>query len=1311
MLLERLGAGGMAEVFKAKSFGVEGFEKTLVIKCILPELARKAEFLEMFVHEAKLAVRLSHANIVQVFDLGRVEHDGEPPSYFIAMEYVAGLDLATVLSRCRRARTPVPFGMAVFVVAEVAKALDHAHRRRDEQSRPLRIVHRDVSPQNILLSWEGEVKVTDFGIAKAKGLMVADEATAGSTRTIRGKLSYMSPEQSVDDPLDGRSDLFSLGAVLYEMVAGTNPFAAPTPAETMRRVRAGEHPPLEIVRLDVPPALCAIVRRLLAKNADERFPDAGKLHEQLLGYFYASGDRFGSNELAEFIATYQDDRRTSSEIIEAGAVLGEEGGAQDERTPVEIPHPTATSRPNAVPSVTRERADSAPLGLAAEMGDRREVTVLVLAGASRAPASTFDVPAAREVLVRYGATIVEEEPAQIAAIFGLGDDADGRDTESAVRAALVVLRAQKCRGASAGVHVGKILIDPMLGVPLVDERLGTLVADAQAFSRATDGQVVLSPIAARIVRASFATEEIAGASPEGGRVISSTRSPAAAAGKFVGRQEELRRLGEILAAATRKRAQVVTILGEKGIGKTRLLAEVERRLARGNWSVGFYVASCPRNGAEVPWSGLTAMLRVLCGVQEGDREEAIRDVLPRLRALGLQEEESAAVIHQLGATLTGADARPAGGTSAALRTAFARMVHRLCDDRVHCFAWDDAHAMDAVTVEALANTAMRGEGAAATVRAVFMIATRDAPPSPLLSLARHHVVTLGPLGDEEGARLVAERIGARVVPPELVAFCRERAAGHPLFTEELLKELVDARAVEVMDGRVRVRLEGARAVPRTLRTLMAARVSRLEPLERAVMAAASILGDPVPTEVLAALVGESFAHVDRVIAALASRGFLRVAGPAQASFPSPMHGEIVLDSIPHEARRDLHAAAARAYREVFGEDGGADHGERIGHHLHQAGERDRAATYYARAGLHKLRLCQLEPAIRLLVRALDLADLDRRPATGVSSWLRELCGAILPVRSAPELPDVAARALKRIDAAGSLEERVAARVDVARAYGALNLFDRAYAELEQAFKLAGEEEELQRRAIVIELEMGARSGDYARAARAADRLEARGPVDDPRALLAIAHARAATGVSAAALIAIHQAEALSPPDDLMLASEREKQRVLIYAFLRDFRAAVEASARAVELARAAGLRGELAAALHNLGDALRRLGDLPRAYASLTESMQVAEAAGNERISSLNRMHLAYLDGMSDKPGAEALLNDLVRYADARGYFHDALEGRYLFAMLLVHRGAREEAEKELLEVVRIAESYGNNLVTCDARETISRLGSTSNPG
>lgn len=1288
LLLDRLGAGGMAEVWKAKSFGVEGFEKTLVLKRILPELASVPELLEMFVHEAKLSVRLSHANIVQVFDLGRVEENAAaPPSYYIAMEYVAGLDLATLLARCRRSKTLLPFGMAVFVAAEVAKALDHAHRRRDERGRPLGIVHRDVSPQNILISWEGEVKVTDFGIAKAIGIKVGDEVEEGSAPRIRGKLSYMSPEQSLAQPLDGRSDLFALGTVLYEVIAGTNPFATKSDAETLRRVRAAEVPPIEIARPDVPRELVTILRRLLARDPADRFADAGKLHEQLLGYFYASGDRFGASDLAELVAPLQEPERAPE--LEAGAAL-EDHVSAEERTPVEVPHAHRGNAPRGADQV-----------FAAEHGERREVSVLVVCG-------PLDVRAAHEVVTRHGGVIIEEEPSQLVALFGL-EEADGRDTEAAVRAALVILRAQKGSAISAGVDVGRALVDAR-GAPIVDARLSALVAEGQALARVLDGdgRVAVSHRAARVARSGFTFEDlrISAGLPEGGRVVSSARPPIEALGKFVGRKDELRRIGEILAAATRKRAQVVTILGEKGIGKTRFLSEVERRLGRGNWSVGFYFVTCPPSGAELSWSGLRAMLEVLCGVQEGDGEQAILATLPRLRALGLQEDECRAVLQKLGAQLSDGAQTSAGGAAVALRSAFARMVQKLCEDRMHVFVWDDVHAMDAATAEVIASVASRSEGAASAMRAVFLLATRTAPPSALLPLARHHVITLPPLGDEESARLVSTRIGVKDAPPELYAFCRERAAGHPLFLEELLRELVDSRAIEVEDGVVRLRLEGARAVPRALRTLMESRLGRLAPLERATLHAAAVLGDPVHTEVLAALVGQSFSAVDRVLADLAAKGFLRATGPAEVSFTSPMHGEIVLDTIPHEARRELSARAADSYLAVFGDDGSELASERIGHHLHLAGERDRAATYLARAGLHRRRVGQLEPAIQLLLRAIDLADLDRRDANDVASWLRELCAAVMSVRAAaPDLSDLAARALRRIDAAGSVSVRVLSRVDVARALGACNMFDRAYAIVDLAFKTAAGEEELERRVLVAEIEMGTRSGDYARAARAADKLEQLGPVDDPRTLFGIAHARAATGVAAAALIAIARAEALSPVGDLALDCEREKQRVLVYAFMRDFRAATEASARAVELARAAGLRAEIAVTLHNMGDTSRRLGDLPRAYASLTESLEIAEEAGLDWLVSIDRIHLAYLDGMSSKAGAEARLQELIRNAEARGYHTDALEGRALLAELFLHRGEHEEAKRELTRVLRSAESFGNGLIADDARVALAKLG------
>ena len=1336
-LLERLGEGGMAEVFKAKSFGVEGFEKVLVIKRILPKLAEHPKFVDMFVHEAKLAVRLSHANIVQVFDLGRVEphgdrrslpegaphgmpHSGaEPAAYFIAMEYVPGLDLATLLARCRKQKIALPMGMAVFITAEVAKALDHAHRRRDEQSRPLGIVHRDISPQNILLSWEGEVKVTDFGIAKAKDSIVDEEESDARPGRVRGKLAYMSPEQSQAHRLDGRSDIFSLGTVLYEMIAGSNPFVAPTQFETLRRVQASEFPPLDLLRPDTPRPLWEIVGRMLAKSPEDRFGDAGKLHEQLLGYFYATGERFGSNKLAEFLERFHEDNAVP-EL--SGEVVFSEKSAANERTPVEVPSPnqdkTGARTTGSSGLFKLTSSGEAQATRTAEIGERREVTALVLSFFGEDRARSGDLESARaaamrararDVLERYGATILEEEASQTGALFGLGD-ADGRDTEAAVRAALVILRGRVAGVlVSAGVHVSRVLVDPQ-GQLIRDER----VASAQALARATEGQVAVSHLASRIIRSEFSSDELPGAgltAPEGGRIITSARAPSAVYGRFVGRHDELKKLGDILAAATRRRPQLVSIQGDKGIGKTRMVAEMERRLAKGNYNVGFYVSACPKNGADAPWSGLSAMLRVLCGIQEGDDEARILDVLPRLRALGLTSNESSAVLAQLGATLADPGSKPEGDASAALRGAFARMVTSLCDDRLHVFVFDDAHATDRATLDSILAIAGRGLGRDAVappsstggLRAVFILSTRDEPPEDLVKHPLHHKLTLGELSDDDCARLISTRVGARVLLPELLAFCRERAGGHPLFLEELIKELTDSGAISVMNGAVRAKLDGATAVPRTLRTLIAGRVSRLDSGERGVLQAAAILGEPILTDVLAALTKQSVSQLTRTISGLFARDFLRITGPAQVCFASPIHGEIVLDAIPPEARRELHAAAADAFVHTLGEDG-VDQAERIGHHLHEAGDRDRAAAFFARAALHKMRVCQLEPAVRLLCRALDLCDHDKRPTSELSLWLSALADGVSRVRVAPHLPGVSARVLRRIDAAGTAAERVMARADVARALGSINLFDDAYKKLDEAFALAGGDARLLSDALVVEIEMAGRSGEFARGTRAVDRLEALGSLQSSRALLAVSHVRGAAGDAAAALRAIDEAERLDRKDDLMAAAAREKQRVLVSLTARDYRAAVEASARAIDLARSAGVRYDTAATLHNLGDACRKLGDLPRAYAALSESKEVAESAGNERLVTLNQMYLAYLDGVSGLPDAEKLLRDLVRYAESRGYFTDARQGRLQLGELLAHRGETEAARRELTALLEQSRAQGDQTVAAETVEALGKL-------
>lgn len=291
MLTERIGAGGMAEIFRAIAYGVEGFTKEVCIKRILPTLTADETFIRMFIAEAKIAVTLHHTNIVQVFDLGRIgEH------YFIAMELVKGRDLLQIINQCRAAKQRVPVPIALYIMARVCQGLDYAHRVKSE-GRPMGIIHRDVSPSNILVSWEGEVKVADFGIAKAA---FKDEKTV--TGTLKGKYGYMSPEQVRGDPVDHRSDIFAAGILLWESLVGKRLFKGPTDLETLERVRAAEvqSPPSKINK-SVTPEIDALVLKALSLHVEDRYQTAGAFHDAIADQLFSTGQRIDSTTLAAFM--------------------------------------------------------------------------------------------------------------------------------------------------------------------------------------------------------------------------------------------------------------------------------------------------------------------------------------------------------------------------------------------------------------------------------------------------------------------------------------------------------------------------------------------------------------------------------------------------------------------------------------------------------------------------------------------------------------------------------------------------------------------------------------------------------------------------------------------------------------------------------------------------------------------------------------------------------------------------------------------------------------------------------------------------
>ncbi len=284
----------MAEVFKAKTYGVRGFERLLVIKRILPHLSKDEEFVEMFIDEAKISVELTHANICQVTDLGKIGDN-----YFIAMEYIDGKDLRAILKKCHVTKTPLTVPMALYAAIEILKGLDYAHNRKDSiQGAPLNLIHRDISPQNIMVSYHGDVKIVDFGIAKTESKLNRTQAGV-----LKGKFGYMSPEQASGLELDARTDLFSAGIILWEMLTGKRLFLGENDFETLEKIKECAVPPPTKYNPGIPPELEQVILKALSKEPANRFESAQQMQNALARIFYTGFPDFSGRDLGNFLRT------------------------------------------------------------------------------------------------------------------------------------------------------------------------------------------------------------------------------------------------------------------------------------------------------------------------------------------------------------------------------------------------------------------------------------------------------------------------------------------------------------------------------------------------------------------------------------------------------------------------------------------------------------------------------------------------------------------------------------------------------------------------------------------------------------------------------------------------------------------------------------------------------------------------------------------------------------------------------------------------------------------------------------------------
>ncbi|KYF72343.1 hypothetical protein BE17_37325 [Sorangium cellulosum] len=290
-VIKRLASGGMAEVFVAESAGIEGFKKQVAIKRVLPQLSKKEQFIAMFLDEARLSAHLSHSNVVSVFDIG--VGDG---TYFIVMEYVDGADLRALLEHQKKVGRPMSVEVAAFMAAKMCQGLAYAHDLATADGKPLQIVHRDITPANVLITRYGEVKIVDFGLAKASSQLA--ESDAG---IIKGKFGYLAPETVLEQGVDQRVDIFALGIILWEMLAGRRLFLGDSDYITVRLVRDAVIPSLQQLNSEVPRELEQIIRRALARDPGARYRTARDLGRDLTRFLYRYGRPVSEDDVAALV--------------------------------------------------------------------------------------------------------------------------------------------------------------------------------------------------------------------------------------------------------------------------------------------------------------------------------------------------------------------------------------------------------------------------------------------------------------------------------------------------------------------------------------------------------------------------------------------------------------------------------------------------------------------------------------------------------------------------------------------------------------------------------------------------------------------------------------------------------------------------------------------------------------------------------------------------------------------------------------------------------------------------------------------------
>ncbi|MBN1946831.1 MAG: protein kinase [Bradymonadales bacterium] len=1321
-IIAPIGSGGMAEVYLAKSHGAAGLEKKLVLKRILPEFARRPKFVTMFIDEAKVAVSLNHPNIVQVYEFGKTDQ-----GYYLAMEHVEGIDLSQILSILKRSEGRISAGHAAYIVVEVAKGLDYAHRKVDEYGKNLGIVHRDVSPQNILVAWDGTVRLVDFGIAKARNIT---EERAG---VVKGKTSYMAPEQALGQEVDQRTDVFSLGAVLYEMLAGRPPYPRGKPEEILTLVRAATIPPLTSINADLPRPLEQIVTRALARSPSDRYTNAREMQRDLMKYLFTLEEIYDAGSLSEVLNPIREEsgRSTTSSLSgepdRSTIPTAEEVGFGGTLREVIGKTPEVLSQVDKTPAPP----------LATEYKERRDTFLIVgeLLGAAELR-SEISKDRSQAVLVDYtkvvtdiayknGCAVERVDEAGFALLAGIPVSSED-DAETAARVALDLVEAVDALSVnlvrpirlSVGIATGSLTLERNrpggqeeaswnavvdsweLPLRLAKEAMAREILTDEITYRRTRRLYDYTELADFKERTGVPVYRIDRSKSHRARLLERRKSFTT----LHGRDYELRLLRQSYQTVKQKGSiQLVVLLGEQGVGKASIVEEFLSGLPKER--VEIHRATCSPDLKERPFAPIVILLEDLLNLETSTDIRTVKKQLEEAIAQQLTRcdpEEVQYTLHTLGLLLnikypdSVVEPLDSDRRRARIFLSLRRLLLSSTGRGAGVIVINDVQWADRSSLQLLEEIVHERRN-----HPLLVVLTGRAQPD-LLEDPHWQALVTGPNAVVEtvkdlppsAARALVLDLLSRPMDERLVDQIVERSGGSPLFIKEILESLEDQAMLVEQNGVLTLRPDVKELqIPETVEGIVANRVNALPPEARMFLLQMSQIGREAREEELTAVFGEFPAEQ---LKQLVDRGLLQMEGggqgPVRYRFRQGLIHKVCSRALVGEERAQIHSRVAdhlvKQEGELFQFDVAV-----VAKHLDAAGVREDAANYYLMAADNAFNSSGANEALSLVNKALAQVD-ESNPSRFLCLDRKEKL--LKELGRAQERHQVLDELLRFVQQHGPAEHVVMVYNRLARYEFDIGSMERAEAVLEQTLKLAEEYGDQRGRALALTLMAAVlhntgREREAWKSVRSALELYEKEAIDDPEGVamawnvLGILNHEA--GQLSQALEAYQKVAVISHQAGLRGAEEIARINTgFCLVKMGDYEQALDTYRRVLHEILQLGLRRNEAALLANLGHVQVLLGDYQRAEHSLKRCIRLSRESSDvmRMADGLLTLAVSYLVRGRLEEAAKALRPGLEAAREAQNKYL-ILHGHLLSSELKLRRhqagdleGALEDAERAL---------------------------------